>query len=110
PAREVADLKDSVTYSTIKRVDRLRTLTVSADVVPGVSPNDVLNAIPLAKLQERYPTVKFDKGGKQEQEADAFGSLPLGFTAALVGIYVILAWLFNSYIQPIVVMSVIPFA
>ena len=42
--------------------------------------------------------------------ADAFGSLPLGFMAAMVMIYVILAWLFSSYLQPLVVMSVIPFA
>ncbi len=42
--------------------------------------------------------------------ADAFGSLPMGMAAACLMIYVILAWLFSSYLQPLTVMMIIPFA
>jgi len=41
---------------------------------------------------------------------EAFRSLPKGFMAAIIGIYVILAWLFSHYVQPLIVMSAIPFA
>lgn len=42
--------------------------------------------------------------------AKAFESLPYGFLAACVMIYLILAWLFGSYVQPIAIMLAIPFA
>ena len=41
---------------------------------------------------------------------DAFGSLPYGFLAAAILIYVVLAWLFSSYVQPLVVMAAVPFS
>src|SRR5690606_2749267 len=57
----------------------------------------------------RHPFVVIETAGRQEQMRDAFASLPIGFAAALIMIYVILAWLFSSYVQPLVVMLAIPF-
>jgi len=53
--------------------------------------------------------VVIETAGRQEQLRDAFATLPIGFAAALVMIYVILAWLFSSYIQPLAVILAIPF-
>ena len=57
-----------------------------------------------------FPEIEFAKGGRQEQEQEAFASLPIGFLAACLMIYIILAWLFSSYFQPFIVMFGIPFA
>jgi multidrug efflux pump subunit AcrB len=65
---------------------------------------------PLDQIRAKYPDITIETAGRQEQMADAFSSLPLGFLAASVMIYVILAWLFSSYFQPLVVMFVIPFS
>ena len=41
---------------------------------------------------------------------EAFGSLPAGFIIAIGMIYITLAWLFQSYTQPLIVLSAVPFA
>lgn len=110
PMREVADIREGLTYSTIRRIDRQRTITVSAATAPGLSPEDVVRQLPIEHLRSQYPYVTLEMGGRQEQQMDAFASLPLGFAAAAVMIYVILAWLFGSYAQPLIVMLTIPFS
>jgi multidrug efflux pump subunit AcrB len=113
PLSEIAELVDGASYATIKRVDRQRSITVTAETASGVSPETITaefrkNALPV--LQQKHPSVVIEMTGRAEQMADAFGSLPLGFAAALVMIYVILAWLFGSYVLPIAVMLAIPFS
>jgi multidrug efflux pump subunit AcrB len=109
PLSEVARIEETTAYATIRRVDRQRAVTVQADTAPGVSPETITENLNLNALRAKYPMLHIDYGGRQEQMADAFSSLPYGFLAAVVMIYVILAWLFNSYLQPIVVMLTIPF-
>lgn len=110
PLSEVADIEEATTYATIKRVDRQRSVTVTADTIPSVSPEDVTSAINLGKLQAKYPSLSIAYAGRQEQMGDAFASLPLGMGAAALMIYIILAWLFSSYFQPLTVMLIIPFS
>lgn len=110
PLSEVADIEAATTYATIKRVDRQRSVTVTADTIPSVSPEDVTAAINLDELRAKYPNLTIAYAGRQEQMGDAFASLPLGMGAACLMIYVILAWLFSSYFQPLTVMLIIPFS
>ncbi len=119
PLTEVASLNESSTYATIHRYNRQRAITLTAAVAPGVSPEDIIADInrprgdgpsPIDKVRQNHPDVTIEFAGRQQQMSDAFGSLPLGFLAAAVMIYVILAWLFSSYFQPLVVMLVIPFS
>ena len=119
PLSEVADIDAVTTYATIRRIDRQRSVTVTADTLPDVSPEDISSALdtpgddglsPLDRVRAAYPRVQITYAGRQEQMADAFASLPLGMLAACLMIYVILAWLFGSYLQPLLVMSIIPFS
>jgi hydrophobic/amphiphilic exporter-1 (mainly G- bacteria), HAE1 family len=135
PMNQVADFTENLTYATIHRFNKQRSITLQASVAPGVSPEDIVGKLtspvtektgwfrwlglgsikvtgpsPLDKVRAKYPGVTIELAGRQQQMADAFGSLPLGFLAAAVMIYVILAWLFSSYFQPLVVMLVIPFS
>ena len=110
PLSEVADIEEATTYATITRIDRRRSVTVTADTVPSVSPEDITQALDLDALRAKYPDLTIVYAGRQEQLGDAFASLPLGMAAACAMIYVILAWLFSSYTQPLIVMLVIPFS
>jgi len=76
----------------------------------GMGPPRVIAPGPIDQIRANYPDLTIEFAGRQQQMADAFGSLPLGFLAASVMIYVILAWLFGSYTQPLVVMFVVPFS
>jgi len=111
PLTEIAELFESTGYSVIRRVDRERAVTITADCSPGTNPELVMQdlAPEFAAVDDAHPTVKIDLGGRQRDFADAFSTLPVGMGAALVMIYVILAWLFSSYTQPLIVMLAIPF-
>ncbi len=113
PLSEIADIRDGLTYSTIKRLDRKRTITVLADCSPGVSPEDVSAKFErefMPDFRKRFADLTIHMGGRQERQARSVASMPYGMLAACVMVYVILAWLFSSYLQPLVVMLAIPFS
>lgn len=109
PLTEIATREETASYSTIKRVNGMRAITVTADTATWLSPEDVMKELPLEQWRAQNRQLSIELTGRQEQQSDAFASLPLGAGAAAVLIYVILAWLFSSYWQPIIVMLVIPF-
>ena len=111
PLPEIAELSEGSSYSAITRVDRKRTVSVTAATAPGVSPETVVPQLLPAfeRLEQASPGVQIELAGRQRELRKAFGSLPGGFAAAIVMIYVILAWLFGSYTQPLAVMVAIPF-
>jgi len=110
---QVADIKLGQGLSTISRTDRKRTVDVTADVdsskvQTGTVVSDITdNFIP--KLLEQYPEVEFDLGGSTKEENTLIMRTMIGFAAALFLIYGLLAVPLRSYVQPLVIMSVIPF-
>jgi len=110
PLVEVAHITEQRGYTSIHRLNRKRTVTITAEVIDGISPESVSLTLPFDAWKSAFPNVEIQKGGRQEQQAEAFASLPIGFAAACLMIYVILAWLFGSYFQPFIVMLGIPFA
>lgn len=113
PLAEIASLDEVEGYATVRRLDRERAVTVTADVNRSInSPEDVTRALTpsLRAIEAEVPGVTILKRGRQEQMADAFDTLPIGMLVAAGLIYVVLAWLFSSYAQPLVVMTAIPFA
>ena len=63
----------------------------------------------LPAVSQKYG-VHYQFKGKQEDQGRAIGDIQIGMISALALIYIILAWIFQSYITPIIVMSIIPFA
>lgn len=97
--------------SKIERRDGRRVVTLSAEVDDAVTnANEVVSALEaetLGDLLARYPA-EFNFGGAQEEQKATLTSLGVGFLLAMFGIYAILALLFNSYLQPAVVMAAVP--
>ena len=111
PLQEVAKVRERTSPSSISRIDRLRTVVVTADTAQGTRPEGVVERIgpDLRELAAKYPGVVIREGGRQQDLNDAFAALPYAGAAALLMIYAILAWMFSSYLQPIGVMFSIPF-
>jgi multidrug efflux pump subunit AcrB len=100
-------------YADIKRVDRRRAVNVTADVDPAKGEPDKIiadleNSI-LRDIQAEHPRVRYTFEGARREQADTLGGLIRGFFLALVIIYGLLAIPFKSYLQPIIVMTAIPF-
>ncbi len=111
PLAEVADVTEDNAYASVKRVDRERAITVTADCAVGTIPEDITRALAaeLSVIQQDIPSVDIREAGRQKDLNDAFTSLPYAFCGAMLMIYVVLAWLFGTYSQPLAVMIAIPF-
>ena len=113
PIREVASISLGTGPASINREERKRILTVQAYLDPDkVQSGKVIadiqkNFVPV--LTERYPSVEFGLGGKSEETNEYFDNMLVGFLIAMIMIYGLLAVPLRSYLQPIVIMSVIPF-
>ncbi|MFC2164683.1 efflux RND transporter permease subunit [Acidobacteriota bacterium] len=100
-------------YSSIERTDRRRTLNITAEVDETMAnANELLADITknvLPSLLADYPSVTYSLEGEQREQSEALVSLRNGFIIALVLIFALLAIPFKSYLQPLIVMGVIPF-
>ena len=63
----------------------------------------------LPDVLARYPGVSYIVEGLQAEQAETLGGLQVGFGVALLGIFALLAIPLQSYIQPLIIMSAIPF-
>ena len=112
PFHSVAEVKIGRSFSTINRVDRNRTVNVSADVNKDVVDINSINANLtnfLEKSLSAYPGVSYSLEGEAREQRDSFSTIIPGTLMVLFAIYALLAIPFKSYLQPFLVMSVIPF-
>lgn len=113
PFSEVARLQEGQDYAVIRRKDQKRTVVITADIDEAVANarniTTELERTQFVDLQRRYPGVQLEFGGHKREFAKAFGSIWRDFLIAALMIYAILAALFKSYAQPLVVMVAIPF-
>ena len=112
PFSEVARIKEGRAYATIKRKDQKRTVTVTADVDEAQGNARRISmelAASFPVIEHEFPGISFEFGGQAREFAKAFGSLWRDFLIAAMLVFVILAALFKSYVQPLIVMTAIPF-
>ncbi|MBE0459582.1 efflux RND transporter permease subunit [Pseudoalteromonas prydzensis] len=112
PLSHVAKLVPGQSPSSINRIDRYRTLNVTADIEKQNTNMTVLQAdlkIYLDELVQQYPGVSHSLEGEAKEQRESFGSLAWALVFVFFIIYGLLAIPFKSYLQPLIVMSVIPF-
>ncbi|MGB5373728.1 MAG: efflux RND transporter permease subunit, partial [Polyangiales bacterium] len=113
PLSQAAVVTRGQAYTIIKRTDGRRNISVTADVADeDANANDINAQIvqrELPQLLADFPGLSYSLGGEQERQAETMGALGLGFILALIVMFSMLAVVFRSYAQPILVMSAIPF-
>ncbi|MEE8474288.1 MAG: efflux RND transporter permease subunit, partial [Myxococcota bacterium] len=101
-------------FSAIRRSDRRRVVNVTADVDrTQITANEVLASLRAGSIQaimRDHPRVAYSLEGAQREQGEAMTSLVPLFATALFVIYALLAVPLRSYTQPLIIMSVIPFA
>jgi multidrug efflux pump subunit AcrB len=112
PFASVAEVEIGRSFSTINRVDRNRTINVTADADKEKANLEVvkrgLNEF-LPALVAQYPGMSYTLEGEAREQAESFSTVAVGGIFVLFAIYAMLAIPFRSYLQPLIVMSVIPF-
>ncbi|WP_457573840.1 efflux RND transporter permease subunit [Desulfolithobacter sp.] len=112
PLSEVVSFTPGRGYTEIQRRDGRRTIQVTAEVTPASRADQIsaaLKADILPGLIQRYPGLAFSFEGKQADRKKSMEALGQGMMAALILVYVLLAVVFGSYVQPAIIMSAIPF-
>jgi len=113
PIETVAEISHGRAYSQIRRVDRKRVITVSSDIDESrANASRIvadLKAGFLPDLASRYPGIRYDLEGQEKRTRESLDSLKNGFALAQMGIFLLLATQFKSYIQPVIIMMAIPF-
>ena len=106
PIRTVASVEYTSTYSSIKRKDLDRVITISSNTLEGYTGNDVIPQIDAVMEQYDLPqgfTYEFTGEQQQQQEDSAF--LLGSFVFALFLIFVIIVAQFNSLSAPFIILT-----
>lgn len=112
PLDQVATIEPGVSATSIRRENGRRVMPVTANVEPMEQTNRVLSTLQqdlLPQLMQDFPGLSYSFGGRQESMRDAVDSFYVTVSLAMMGIFVLLALPFRSYVQPIIVMTAIPF-
>lgn len=112
PLGQVADLETRRGIDTIRHHNSELAIRVSADV--DTKQNNTITVIDDIK-DKHLDTIlttwdlTFGLGGQSAQDQQLLETLSLGGLLTLILIYIILAWVFASYLWPLAIMLAIPF-
>jgi len=118
PITEVAEIEFSRASSELNRLDQRRSITVLADVDKQVADSVAINyelrtvTVPavIQNFKERYGVIlAVNWEGEQAETIESFISMMVGFGIALLCMFVLLTLQFRSYIQPLIILAIIPF-
>jgi multidrug efflux pump subunit AcrB len=112
PLWQIADIVPGLSPSSILRIDRQRTLSVTADFDKEQGDLSAVQKELEEFLQNAissYPGMNYEMAGEARDQKESSNELKFGLYGLLLVIYILLAIPFKSYAQPLVVMLVIPF-
>jgi len=112
PITEAVKLVPRLGFSTIRREDGVRQVSITADVDKEVTTSNVVLTTfvqnYMEDIQKKYG-VQIEFKGRAEEQSEATTDVRNAFGIAVATMYIILAWVFSSYRAPLVVLSIIPF-
>ncbi|MCZ6711456.1 MAG: efflux RND transporter permease subunit [Gammaproteobacteria bacterium] len=112
PLSSVTTLYNRRGIDIIRHHDGRMAVSVSADVDTELGNAMAIAAdiedTAMAPILDRY-NLSFGLGGKSEHDQMLLGTMALGGTLTLILIYLILTWVFASYLWPLAIMTAIPF-
>ncbi len=113
PLAYVADVSRGRSPTEITRDEGRRTVTVSAELAAGVASSrpviTTLSRSVLPELRAEFPGLETRFSGQQQELNENLSSLGPMYLVAMLLMFAMIAIPFRSYVQPLVVMSAVPF-
>lgn len=94
----------------LNRYNRLRAITISANLAPGYELGDALKFLEDIVQQELPPTAQIDYKGESRELKESEGGLMFALVLALLVVFLVLAAQFESFVHPLVIMTTVPLA
>ncbi|MEM7269457.1 MAG: efflux RND transporter permease subunit, partial [Pseudomonadota bacterium] len=110
---ELVEVETSIGFAAIIREDGLPVITISGDVAEDDAAaadeaTTALTEVIVPDILSRFD-VQAEITGLAEQEREFLSDAQLGLYAVIIGIYLVLAWIFASWTRPFVIILAIPF-
>lgn len=113
PLMELADISLVEGVNQIYREDGNRTITVwgslDFEITQPLAVADSLKETAFAEIERKYPRVNIEESGSLKDERENLMEQLRNIVIILLPIYLLLALPLRSYVQPLMIMSVIPF-
>lgn len=113
----LADVTDLRTYfqpGELQRYQGQRAVSITANLKPEapLSSPAIIASVKgfYAQIEDQYPGANLVYGGEHEDTQRSYSSLTYAFLISIMIMYIILAAQFQSYSQPIIILSAIAFA
>ena len=113
PIKSFADIVYDEGVLRIYHSEKERTITVTADIVAGENTSSSVNKALMeifGTVSTKYPGYTYKYGGEFEETQEEMASMYRAFWLAIAIIYIILASLFKSFVQPIIILFTVPFS
>ena len=113
PLLSVADIEFGPGLTSINRKNGMRNVSVTAEVDKSVAnTREITKTLEegiLDSIMHDHPGVYISVQGEKKRSQESFSTLKPGYTLALVGIFIIVATIFRSYVQPVIILITVPF-
>jgi len=109
PLRMVAEVQSGTGLASILRLDQVRTVTVSAQIIGRDLGSVMVDIEEVLAAEVQVPRgYSVQLGGDMEEMVDAFISLILALILAILLVYMVMAAQFESLMYPFIIMFTIP--
>jgi multidrug efflux pump len=110
PLASLVQIKELAGPSELKRFNRLRSVTLSANLTGNYSLGEALNYLEGVIREEAPAGVQIDFNGESRELKRSATGLYLTFGFALLIVYLVLAAQFESFVHPLVILATVPLA
>ncbi|HSD74236.1 MAG TPA: efflux RND transporter permease subunit [Steroidobacteraceae bacterium] len=110
PLSAVVTLEESAVATQLNRFDRLRAITIKANLAPGYSMGEAIEFFRDVVREELPPSAKLDFDGESREYLQSSQALYWTFLGALLVVFLVLAAQFESFTLPFIIMTTVPLA
>ncbi len=110
PLSNLVSLRETAGARELKRVDRMRAITVTASLAPGYTMGEAIAYLERVGVEELPATARVSWDGASREFNESSSSLYVTFGLALLIVFLVLAAQFESFIHPLVIMLTVPLA
>ncbi len=110
PLANLVKLQSMAGASELHRYNRLRAVTISANLAPGYTLGEALKYLENLVRTELPATAQIDYRGESLDYKESSGALYFTFGIALFVVFLVLAAQFESFVHPLVIMMTVPLA
>ncbi len=110
PLSSLVRLRDMAGASEFYRTDRLRSITISANLAAGYTLGDAIEFVERTAAVELPPQARISYRGEAREFKESSSAIYFTFGVALLTVFLVLAAQFESYVHPFVIMLAVPLA